>query len=48
MLDLSKSVIKVGYNRIGDKGCEYLAKGEWPSLKDLLLCSYEGMQGRTG
>ena len=30
--------LKKGGNEIGEKGCSYLSKVEWPSLKKLLLC----------
>ncbi len=31
-LNLSTIVIYIGYNFIGDKGCQYLSKSNWDSL----------------
>ena len=43
---MSTLVIKEGENNIGDKGCQYLTKGNWPHLKKLILGKYEFRQGR--
>ena len=46
-LSLSNKKVKLGNNRIGDNGCEQLAKGQWPHLKELYLRNYAYIQGTT-
>ena len=31
-------VLYLGKNKIGDGGCQYIAKGGWPKLKGLNIC----------
>ena len=38
-LNYTSSQNYVGYNKIGDKGCKELAKGEWEQLKELSICN---------